>query len=405
MGDALRPPPPMNGACFASPPYGWVSLSRRERIGFKMGAPFASVGAADLFTPEKRQELRCVVEVDDIASALAEAFDFEFSGALSFTPPAMPAPPEDYGIGLIVGPSGSGKSTLLKQFGGEADIAWDEGKSVASHFASADDARTRLGAVGLNSIPAMLRPYHVLSTGERFRADLARRVQDDAVIDEFTSVVDRTVAKSCSHALRRYVDQNEVKRLVLATCHYDIIEWLQPDWIFDTNTGQMAGRGLVQRPSIDIELVPCTTAAWPIFRPHHYLDANLNQSSRCWLAIWDGVAVGFASMIAFPNGAFQRAWREHRTVVLPDYQGLGIGVRISDAVGEMVRAEGGRLFSKTSNHRMGDYRNRSASWRPTSKNQRARADYNHDRPTKESGHKDRHTKRLCYSHEYMGAGE
>lgn len=356
----------------------------------------------DLFTPPSQTELRCAVALDEIATELAGAFDFEFDGVLSFTPPAMPAPPEDFGIGLIVGPSGSGKSTLLKQFGAEASIQWDACKSVASHFETASEARTRLGAVGLNSIPAMLRPYHVLSTGERFRADLARRLTNDAVIDEFTSVVDRTVAKSCSHALRRYIDQNDVQRLVLATCHYDVIEWLQPDWTFDTNTGQMAGRGLVQRPSIDIQLLPCTTAAWPIFRAHHYLDENLNQSARCWLAVWDGVAVGFSSIIAFPNGAFQRAWREHRTVVLPDYQGLGIGVRISDAVGAMVVTEGGRLFSKTSNHRMGDYRNRSPFWRPTSKNQKARPDYGHDRPTKETGHKDRHTKRLCYSHEYVG---
>jgi GNAT superfamily N-acetyltransferase len=359
-------------------------------------------GEADLFTPQTSKELRCFVEMDEVSKELAEAFDYEFEGSLSFTPPAMPAPAEDFGIGLIVGPSGSGKSTLLKQFGAEADIQWETGKSVASHFGSADEARTRLGAVGLNSIPAMLRPYHVLSTGEKFRADLARRLQDDAVIDEFTSVVDRTVAKSCSYALRRHIDQSALRRIVLATCHYDIIEWLQPDWIFDTNTGQMAGRGLVQRPRIDIELLPCTAAAWPIFRPHHYLDANLNQTSRCWLAIWDGVAVGFASIIAFPNGAFSKAWREHRTVVLPDYQGLGIGVRISDAVGAMVKAEGGRLFSKTSNHRMGDYRERSPSWRATSKNRRKRLDYNHDRPTKETPHKDRHTHRLCYSHEYVG---
>lgn len=357
----------------------------------------------DLFTPAKRQELRCLVSVDEIARELAEAFDFTFDGSLSFTPPAMQEPPSDFGIGLIVGPSGSGKSTLLKQFGGEAEIEWKQGLSVASHFADADEARTKLGAVGLNSIPAMLRPYHVLSTGERFRADLARRLTDDAVIDEFTSVVDRTVAKSCSHALRRYVDSRGIKRLVLASCHHDIIEWLQPDWTFDTNTGLMAGRGSVQRPIIDLELLPCTAAAWPLFRQHHYLDANLNQSSRCWIALWEGVAVGFTSLIALPNGYLKRAWREHRTVVLPDYQGLGIGVRIGDAVGEMVIADGGRYFSKTANHRMGDYRNNSPKWRPTAKNQKARPDYAADNPTKESGYRRRHIGRLCYSHEYLGS--
>jgi GNAT superfamily N-acetyltransferase len=356
----------------------------------------------DLFMSEGK-ELTCLVEVDNISAELAEAFDYAFDGALTFAPPAMPEVGADYGVGLIVGPSGSGKSTLLKRFGVESAPRWKARRSVASHFADANDARTRLGAVGLNSIPSMLRPYHVLSTGEKFRADLARRLTDGAVIDEFTSVVDRTVAKSCSYALRRYVDAKEIKGLVLASCHYDIIEWLRPDWIFDTSTGQMAGRGLVQRPSIQVELLPCTVAAWPIFRPHHYLDANLNRSARCWLATWDGVAVGFSSIIALPNGYMKRAWREHRTVVLPDYQGLGLGVRISDAVGEMVLAEGGRFFSKTANHRMGGYRNASPKWRPTAKNQKARPDYAADNPTKESGYRRRHIARLCYSHEYLGS--
>lgn len=361
-----------------------------------------SIESNDLFVSDAPM-LTCKVAVDEIAEELAGAFDYDFDGTLSFSPPAMPDVGDDFGLGLIVGPSGSGKSTLLKKFGEEKPVAWRATHSVASHFESAEDARNRLGAVGLNSIPSMLRPYHVLSTGEKFRADLARRVDDGAVIDEFTSVVDRTVAKSCANALRRHVDQFGVKGVVLASCHYDIIEWLRPDWIFDTNTGQLAGRGLVQRPSINIELLPCTNAPWPIFRPHHYLDENLNKSARCWLAVWDGVAVGFSSIITLPNGYLKKAWREHRTVVLPDYQGLGIGVRISDAVGEIVLSEGGRFFSKTSNHRMGNYRNANPRWRPTSKNQKARPDYAADNPTKESGYRRRHIERLCFSHEYLGA--
>lgn len=356
----------------------------------------------DLFAMPEAKELTCRVEVDAIAKELADAFDFAFDGELHFTPPSMPDPPEDYGIGLIVGPSGSGKSTLLRTLGQEASADWFDGRSVASHFESAFDARDKLGAVGLNSIPSMLRPYDVLSTGEKFRADLARRLHDGALIDEFTSVVDRNVAKSCSHALRRYVDAKGVKRVTLASCHYDIIEWLQPDWTFDTNTGQLAGRGSLQRPVINIELVPCSASAWSLFRQHHYLDANLNKSSRCWLAVWDGVAVGFSSIIAMPNGNMKRAWREHRTVVLPDYQGLGIGVRIGDAVGEIVIGDGGRYYSKTANHRMGEYRERSSAWKPTSKNRKARPDYGHDRPTKEDNHRRRHIERTCYSHEYVG---
>jgi GNAT superfamily N-acetyltransferase len=108
-------------------------------------------------------------------------------------------------------------------------------------------------------------------------------------------------------------------------------------------------------------------------------------------------------VIAFPSGTIKRAFRGHRTVILPDYQGLGIGVRISDAAGEIIRREGGRYFSKTSNYRMGEYRNKSDKWRPTSKNMKARPDYKSDKKTKESKYKHKHIERVCFSHEYIGA--
>lgn len=347
-------------------------------------------------------QLTSVVSQDAITEAISSAFDFSFDGRTEFTPPEFSLP-ESYGIGLIVGPSGSGKSTLLRGIGASDSLPWDASMAIASHFASSDDAIERLGAVGLNSIPAWLRPYDALSTGEKFRADLAIRIKDGAAIDEFTSVVDRNVARACSVALRRFVDAKGVRNLTLASCHYDIIEWLQPDWHFDTATGELVERGALQRrPKIDIQIIPCDASAWAMFHRHHYLSAAINKSSRCWLALWGDTPVGFASAIAFPNGNLMRAWREHRTVVLPDYQGLGIGVRLSDAIAAMFVADGCRYFSKTAHPRMGGYREASPLWRGTSKNRRARLDYNPSHRTKEDGHKAAHMHRVCYSHEYVG---
>lgn len=342
------------------------------------------------------------VSLDEVTAAISSMFDYEFDGESRFTPPVMPETPDNFGIGLIVGPSGSGKSTLLKGFGEERRHSWFHDLSVASHFKDAEDASERLSAVGLNSIPSWLRPYRVLSTGERFRADLARSLYHDAVIDEFTSVIDRNVAKACSVALRRYVDKKQLRNIVLASCHYDIIEWLQPDWVFDTSTGQLAGRGAVQRPCIELEVIPASADIWPIFRRHHYLDGGINKSARCWVAVWNGVPIGFASALRFPNGNFSNGWREHRTVILPDYQGLGLGVRLSDAVAKIFVSDGCRYFSKTAHPRLGEYRNASSLWRPTSKNRRARLDYSTSTQTKEDGHKLRHMGRVCYSHEYVG---
>jgi GNAT superfamily N-acetyltransferase/ABC-type lipoprotein export system ATPase subunit len=347
-------------------------------------------------------ELKSEVMLDDITVAISAMFDYEFDGRSAFLVPMMPEVPEQFGIGLLVGPSGSGKSSLLRRFGKEQTHLWANNMAVASHFSDADDAAERLSAVGFSSIPSWLRPYHVLSTGEKFRADLARQLRDNAVIDEYTSVVDRNVAKACSVALRRYVDKKRLRNVVLASCHYDIVEWLQPDWVFDTSTGQLAGRGSVRRPAIELEVVPCTADIWPMFRQHHYLDGNINRSARCWVAVWGGIPVGFASALRFPNGNFSNGWREHRTVILPDYQGLGLGVRLSDAVAQMFVADGYRYFSKTAHRRLGEYREASPNWKATSKNKKNRIDYRQYSGTKEDGHKMRHVERVCYSHEYVG---
>lgn len=346
--------------------------------------------------------LSCEVEVDDTIRQLSSAFDYAFMGKSVFTPPTPKGIPTDFGIGLIVGASGTGKSTILKRFGIEEAFNWDDHRAVCSHFKDAIDAQERLSAVGFNSIPSWMRPYYVLSTGEKFRADMARRLRDGAVIDEFTSVVDRNVAKSCANSIRRYVDQKGLKGLVFASCHYDIIEWLRPDWIFDTNTNRMVGRGSERRPEIVLEMLPCGAEAWAMFRNHHYLDGNINKAARCWIVAWNETLVGFSASLPFPNGNLKNAWREHRTVVLPDYQGLGLGVRISDATAELFFRQGSRYFSKTAHPRMGEYRNRSHLWKPTSKNQRTREDYSKSRSTKEEAYKMKHAHRFCYSHEYIG---
>lgn len=350
------------------------------------------------------QTLTCSVIQDDITKECSTAFDFQFNGTITTSVPSIDIP-DSYQIGLIVGPSGSGKSTILSQIGEMKRIEWDNSKAICSCFSNAKEAKSRLAAVGLNSIPSWLKPFNILSNGERFRADLARRIESGAVIDEFTSVVDRKVASSCAYSIQRYIRAENLQQITFATCHYDVIEWLSPDWVFDTKTERMLGRGSVRRPKIVVELLPCSTTAWSIFSKHHYLDKNINKSSRCWLAMWDGEMIGFTSILAFPNGALKNAWRGHRTVVLPEFQGLGLGVRISDAVGEIVLANKGRYFSKTASDRMGGYRESSAAWTPTTKNKKARHDYKLERTTKEDKHKMAHVNRVCFSHEYIGLPE
>lgn len=346
-------------------------------------------------------KLKSKVREDQITDELSNSFDYQFCGetTTSIKIPQLP----NSGIGLIVGASGSGKTTILSHSGAISTCPeWEDGKAICSHFSGSEDAKEKLGAVGLNSIPCWMREYKDLSNGERFRADMARQIEENAAIDEFTSVVDRAVAKSCAWAMQRYIRNKNIARIIFASCHYDVIDWLMPDWVYDCGSEKLSRRGSERRPEIKLELLPCSPLAWALFSKHHYLSGNINKSSRCWIATWEGVAVGFASVIAFPNGNFKNAWREHRTVVLPDFQGLGIGVRISDCVGEIIKSLGGRYFSKTSNFRMGGYRENSDKWRATSKNKRDRKDYSTQRNTKEKNYKHKHMNRICFSHEYVG---
>jgi len=60
-------------------------------------------------------------------------------------------------------------------------------------------------------------------------------------------------------------------RCVLLSCHYDILDWLEPCWIFDTASGQFSGRGLRRRPSFDLHIYQTDGSWWPAFKKHHYL--------------------------------------------------------------------------------------------------------------------------------------
>lgn len=149
-----------------------------------------------------------------------------------------------WNIGLIVGPSGSGKTTIAKKFLGDSDIVnefdWHGSKSILDGFPASlgiKEITSLLTQVGFGSPPNWLRPYSVLSNGEKFRVTLARAIAESKkriIFDEFTSVIDRQVAKIASHCIQKTVKKID-KQFVAVSCHFDIIEWLQPDWIIDTS--------------------------------------------------------------------------------------------------------------------------------------------------------------------------
>lgn len=344
------------------------------------------------------EPLTSTVEVDPITVEASAVYDLTVDGTTTFYPWVKPDLPADYGIGAIVGGSGSGKSTLLSNFG-QADVHhWSPARSVASHFNSADDAAQRLQAVGLASVPTWGKPHHVLSNGERFRADLARSLRDGAVVDEFTSVVDRTVAAAASRSLAKFVRAGGARRLTLATVHRDVLPWLEPDWIIDTDAGLYAlrPRECLHRPSLVADIYEVRRAMWDRFMGHHYLTADLHPFARCYVATVWGQPAAFAAAIPFPHGAIQRGWRGTRLVTLPDFQGLGVGPRLADWVAEAHVRAGYRYFVKTTHPRLGEYRETAPQWKPTSQNRKQATGKAAVSFGRWSG-----SMRLSYSHEYV----
>ena len=146
---------------------------------------------------------------------------------------------DNWNILLICGKSGSGKSTILREIYGDVKpIEYDYDKCVISQFPrlSEEEACDLLSSIGLASVPTWLRKPQELSNGERARLDIAKAIYDAnggiVVLDEYTSVVNRSAAKSMSFALQRYARQKGLK-IIIASCHFDIIEWLQPDYVFN----------------------------------------------------------------------------------------------------------------------------------------------------------------------------
>lgn len=266
----------------------------------------------------------------------------------------IPSLDDEWSIGMIVGPSGSGKSTVMKQAYGEPiNWQWPADKALIDALApdkEMTEVSAALGAVGLNTIPSWARPFHVLSNGEQFRATIARHFLEDErdpiVIDEFTSVVDRQVAQIASNAVQKFIRKNN-KRFVAVTCHYDIIEWLQPDWVLDMATRTVEVRERRRRPAIEVTLARVPYSLWKTFAPYHYMSAELHKAAQCYAAFVHDRPVCIGALLPRPvSSGRDKGTAIHglsRLVTLPDYQGLGLAFVLTDALGGMFANRGERM--------------------------------------------------------------
>ncbi len=282
----------------------------------------------------------------------------------------------DWNIGVIYGGSGTGKTTLLKQFGHLSKSQFDGKKALISNFdwLEPKDATFLLTAMGLGSVPTWLRPFHTLSNGEQYRAELAYKVAkakdtDVILIDEYTSVVDRDVAKSMSNALQKYI-RRENKKIILASCHFDIMDWLQPDWTYSPTIGRVERHALLRRtrPEIKVQIFRCRFESWNLFKRHHYLTEELNRTAETFIIEFNGQYIGFFGILPFPGVGDPKTRRLSRMVILPDFQGLGIGTKVFNYLCSLYKAEGHQMYVRTVSPGLGKFMEKNENWQATSSN-------------------------------------
>ena len=262
--------------------------------------------------------------------------------------------PEKWNVGIIVGKSGTGKTTIARELFGDSMNTFEyTHDSVIDDFpnkSNAKDIFDILSSVGFSCPPSWLKPYSVLSNGEKMRVDLARAICENkelTVFDEYTSVVDRDIAKVGSCAVQKAVRRSG-KKFIAVSCHYDIIEWLEPDWVFCTDDMTFKDtRGLLRRPQINVSIYE-QRGMWKLFRKYHYLSSELNKAARQYVAYIGDKPVAFCAVLYFPHPQIHNCYRVTRLVVLPDYQGIGIGKRMMSFLGEKYAGEGKVLDITTS---------------------------------------------------------
>lgn len=282
-----------------------------------------------------------------------------------------------WSVGLIVGASGSGKTTIAQKIFGENcfDFSIDESKPVIEQFPdnwTYEQCQNALNGIGLSQVTCWIRPVYTLSNGQKSRAIAALQLAraDDFVVDEWTSVVDRTVAKSMSNCLQKHARRNNNK-IVAVSCHYDVMEWLNPDWVIDCNKQQFIDRRLLckdfkRSEKLQFDIRAIGRESWQYFSKYHYLSENLPGGVVKFYGLFHGNdQIGFQCFANYTPCRKGQVMKMHsnRTVIHPDYVGLGLGMRLIETTSSMMKKDGFDVWAKFSSVPIAKAFERSKNWK------------------------------------------
>lgn len=259
--------------------------------------------------------------------------------------------PNNWNIGLIYGASGSGKTTLAKHLFGDNifDISLNENLPIIEQLPKEftyEECANILNGIGLNSVPCWIRPVKTLSNGQKARAEAAYLMckNDFICIDEWTSVVDRTVAKAMSVCIYKFAKKFN-KKIILLSCHYDILEWLKPDWLIDCNKQKFElpiseDFFFNEREKLEFTIKEIGRDTWKYFSKYHYLSDKLPGGKLYLYGLFYGEnQIGFQCFANYvPIKKNQLIiYHSNRTVIHPDYNGLGLGIKLINETSKLLK--------------------------------------------------------------------
>lgn len=93
------------------------------------------------------------------------------------------------------------------------------------------------------------------------------------------------------------------------------------------------------------------------------MNHDLNNSSQAFgLYNSENVIIGFIAVLHFPNRVNKKIKKVHRLVILPDYQGIGLGMGLLEFVAEYYKKEGFDFFITTSTKNVIHALNKRDKW-------------------------------------------
>lgn len=156
--------------------------------------------------------------------------------------------------------------------------------------------------------------------------------------------------------------------------------------------------GEFTKPVTNVHIIQTDRSHWELFKKYHYMNTSLNRSSVFYLALIDDKPAACFAVLHFPHPSTKKFKRGHRLVVLPDYQGIGLGHLLSSTVAKHYVDQGDRFIITSNTRSLYKQRERDPNWLIT-RIGRTHTYFSTNKGMKRSGSQNK----ITISYEYIGS--